>query len=184
MTVEEVLDQLLGTLDRCGVPYMVAGSFASNIHGIPRATYDADIVVELDRPQLPVLLKALENDFYCSEEAAREALARRSIFNLIHFETGFKIDLILKKARAFSQQEFARRLTARLAGKPRWFASPEDVILTKLEWSRQGESERQFQDALSVARIQGDALDHAYLERWAAQLGLSDLLARLFASLV
>jgi hypothetical protein len=183
MKVEEVLDRLLGTLERCRVPYMVAGSFASNLHGIPRATYDADIVVELDRPRLVRLVADLQAEFYVSEEAARDALARRSVFNLIHFETGFKIDLIVKKDRAFSREEFGRRIPARLAGAERWFASPEDVILTKLEWSKLGESERQFADALSVARVQGEALDRAYLERWARALGLQDLLERLLGSL-
>lgn len=183
MTIEQILDLLLGTLERCGVPYMVAGSFASNIHGIPRATYDADVVVELTVPRLVALLGELEDSFYVSEEAAKDALARRSIFNLVHFETGFKVDLIVKKARSFSVQEFERRVPVDLAGKERWFASPEDVILTKLEWAKLGESERQFQDALSVARVQAEALDRAYLKRWAKALGVIDLLDRLVASL-
>lgn len=95
----------------------------------------------------------------------REAVSRiEGMFNVIHLETGFKIDLIIRKSRPFSRAEFARRLTAEMAGRPRWFASPEDVILSKLEWSKMGNSERQFLDALNVARVQGRSLDRAYLD--------------------
>jgi hypothetical protein len=115
-------------------------------------------------------------------DAAQEALFSRGMFNVIHRETGFKIDLVVRKKRPFSQEEFSRRMSATFAGKQRWFASPEDVILTKLEWSKLGESERQFNDALNVARLQGPRLDRDYLQRWATDLGIQALLARLFAA--
>ena len=179
MTVELVIECVIKAFEHCGIPYMVAGSFASNIHGVPRATYDADIVVELNAKKVDCLQKELGEAFYMSIEAAKEALARQGMFNLIHFETGFKLDLITRKNRPFSHEEFSRKMQVPFAGKERWFASPEDVILSKLEWSKIGQSERQFGDALSVAQIQGDSLDLVYLQRWAAQLDLSDLLSRL-----
>jgi hypothetical protein len=162
---------------------MVTGSFASNMHGVPRATYDADIVIDVDRQLLDKLLESLGTEFYLSPEAAREALARERMFNIIHLETGFKVDLIIKKKRAFSQEEFARREKANYLGEPRWFATAEDVILAKLEWSRLGYSERQFIDAVNVARIQGEKLDRTYLEKWARDLDLEHQLERLFLQL-
>ena len=179
MTPEDALALLLSKLDACKIPYMIAGSFASNMHGLPRATQDADIVIEADRASLERFLESLGQDFYKSEEAAREALLRRQIFNVIHLETGFKIDLIIRKSRPFSETEFSRRQSAFYLGTTRWFATAEDTILVKLEWSKQGESERQFNDALNVAKVQRHNLDRSYLRKWASELDLSDLVDQL-----
>jgi hypothetical protein len=105
------------------------------------------------------------------------------MFNVIHLETGFKIDLIVRKSRAFSNEEFSRRRPAIVSGQARSFASPEDVILSKLEWSMLGNSERQFHDALNVARVQAGTLDREYLTRWAEDLGIAELLMRLLQKL-
>ncbi|MFP3869813.1 MAG: hypothetical protein ACLFVT_02890 [Syntrophobacteria bacterium] len=183
MTPEEALQLALSKLDECSIPYMVTGSFASNMHGVPRATYDADVVIDVDRQLLEKLLESLGEEFYLTPEAAREALARERMFNIIHLETGFKVDLIIKKKRAFSQEEFARREKANYLGEQRWFATAEDVILAKLEWSKLGCPERQFVDALNVATIQGEKLDRKYLEKWARALDVEHHLERLFLEL-
>ena len=183
MNQEEVLALVLDTLDRCGVAFMVTGSFAGNLHGLPRATQDADVVVEGEWLQLERFIAELGRDFYASRDAAHEALDCEGMFNVIHLETGFKVDLIVRKSRPFSREEFARRRVAGVGGRPRWFASPEDVILSKLEWSKLGNSERQYLDALNVARVQAGALDRAYLLRWADELGVEHLLERLFSDL-
>lgn len=179
MTQVEVLKRVLDLLDAHGVPYMITGSFASNYHGSPRATQDADIVIEIDAPRLERLLAVLQDEFYVSEEAAHEALQRREMFNVVHFDTGFKIDLIIRKDRPYSEQEFERRQEGDLLGRKAMFASAEDTILSKLEWSSLGASERQSQDALKVALVQGDRLDWAYLNRWAKVIGVEKLLQRL-----
>jgi hypothetical protein len=183
MTPEEALQLVFSKLDECSIPYMVTGSFASNMHGAPRATYDADVVIYVNQQSLEKLLESLAEEFYLSPEGAREALARERMFNIIHLETGFKIHLIIKKSRAFSQEEFTRREKANYLGEPRWFATAEDVILAKLEWSKLGDSERQFIDALNVARIQGERLDRDYLEKWARDLDLEQHLEKLFLEL-
>lgn len=102
---------------------------------------------------------------------------------MVHVETGFKVDFIIRKSRAYSREEFARRRLGALSCNKYWFASPEDVILSKLEWSEAGESERQFRDALGVARIQRDGLDKEYLELWSGRLGLQQQLEKLFEEL-
>ena len=184
MTPEEAVQLALSRLDECSIPYMITGSFASNMHGVPRATYDADVVIDVDQQSLEKLMESLGEEFYLSPEGAREALARERMFNIIHLETGFKVDLIIKKKRAFNQEEFARREKVDYLGEPRWFATAEDVILAKLEWSKLGDSERQFTDALNVARIQGEKLDREYLEKWARDLDLEQHLERLFQDLL
>jgi hypothetical protein len=157
---------------------MPTGSFASNFHGVPRMTQDADLVVELGEAPAPLLVAALDRDFYVSEEAIRDAVRRRGMFNVIHLETGFKVDIIVRKARPFSEEEFRRRVPGALAGRPVSFASAEDTILSKLEWARAGNSDRQYHDAVGIVNVQGRQLDIAYLEKWAAELGLLDLLHR------
>ncbi len=180
MTFEEALKLLLSKLDECGIPYMITGSFASNIHGLPRATQDADVVIEVEPEPLERFLKSLGPAFYRSVEAAMDALAREQMFNVVHLETGFKVDLIVRKSRPFSRIEFSRRQPAFYLGENRWFASAEDTILAKLEWSKMAGSERQFSDALNVAKLQKEELDHAYLETWARELDIADLLEKLF----
>jgi len=175
MTPEEVLQEVLSRLDQCGIAHMITGSFASNAHGVPRATYDADVVIESDRQTL----ESLRSEFYASPEAAKEALARRHMFNIVHLATGLKIDFIIRKARPFSEEEFRRRRQLAFLGTLHWFATPEDVILSKLEWCKVGSSERQFADAVGVARVQRDSLDWTYLGKWAQELGVQELLDRL-----
>jgi len=179
MTSEDGLKFLLSKLDECGIPYMITGSFASNIHGLPRATQDADIVIEVEQKTLERFLESLGSAFYRSPEAAMDALDREQMFNVIHLPTGFKVDLIVRKSRPFSRMEFSRRQPAFYLGANRWFATAEDTILSKLEWSRMSGSERQFNDALSVAKLQSDNLDRAYLEKWAKELDILNLLEKL-----
>lgn len=180
---EEALTRLLDILDQAAVPYMIVGSFASNLYGVPRATQDADVVVEVTASCLKRLVPLLEQGFYVSEEAAREALAWERSFNVIHYETAFKVDLIIRKNRAYSREEFRRRRRFRVFGRECWFASAEDTILSKLEWAKMGESERQFRDAVAVARVQSGSLDTEYLRRWAQELGVERELDRLFSLL-
>ena len=116
---------------------MIAGSFASSHHGLPRATNDADIVVDPSPEALDALLAALAADgYYADARTAREALRARRLFNVIDPETAFKVDLIVRKERPFSREEFARRERRDLGGLAVSIATPEDTILSKLEWAR------------------------------------------------
>jgi hypothetical protein len=179
MTQEEFLAEMARRLEAAGVPYMVAGSHASSYHGRPRATQDVDLVIDPSPQQLDEFLKLLGEPYYVSPEAAREALRRRSMFNVIHFAEGWKADLIIRKDRPFSAEEFRRRQAGNLHGHSLPLASAEDVILTKLEWNRISPSERQVRDALNVAVAQWPRLDRDYLRTWAADLGVAEGLEEL-----
>lgn len=170
----EVLARIAAALDAAGIPYMVAGSFASGVHGIPRTTRDLDLVIDPDRNSLRALLAGLDDaTYYVDHDAARDALAVRGQFNVIDIETGWKIDLVIRKIRPFSREELARRKAYVLDGVAAYVASPEDTILAKLEWAKQGGgSERQLRDCADIVGVQGDALDRAYIEKWAAELGV------------
>lgn len=174
----DFLRRLVAHLDAAGIPHMVAGSVASSVHGEPRSTQDLDLVVDPSAAALGALLRALpESEFYVSEEAARQALRSRRQFNVIDLATGWKADLILRKDRPFSLSEFARRQPATVLGAAVCIASAEDVVLTKLEWAKKGGgSERQLRDVRGILAAHA-SLDTAYLDRWAKELGVGDLLA-------
>lgn len=178
---EEVLSEVAARLEQCGIDYMIVGSFASNLHGKPRTTHDADMVIEIDTPRLEKLAQALGDDFYFDVEATRDAIKKNIMSNVLHYESGLKIDLFVRKNRAFSRSEFQRRLQKDfLLGRPCWFATAEDTLLAKLEWSKMGASERQYEDAVNIAKVQGENLDRDYVHRWAPELQVDDLLLRLF----
>lgn len=179
MIPEEILKIVVEKLEDCGIAYMIVGSFASNIHGKPRTTHDADMVVEINESGIEKFAQALGNDFYFDVETAKDAVRKKFMCNILHYDTGFKIDMIIRKNRAFSFSEFKRKELDDLLGRQYWFATPEDTILAKLEWSKIGESERQFNDAVNIAIVQKGNLDFDYLHYWAADLKLGDLLNNL-----
>lgn len=175
MSAGDLLRRLIGKLDAAGVPHMVAGSFASTYHGVPRSTRDIDIVIDPSASSLDVLLASLpEEDYYVDGDVARDALQRRAYFNVIDMATGWKVDLIVRKERAFSVEEFQRREPAELLGARVFVATAEDAIVSKLEWAKLGDSERQLADASGIVRSCADRLDRAYVEYWVAALGLTE----------
>jgi hypothetical protein len=170
MNQEAFIARVTSHLEASGITYMVAGSVASALLGEPRSTPDVDIVMDPTADQLQRLVQALGSDYYISPEAAQEALQHRSMFNLIDFANGWKADLIFRKDRPFSREEFSRRRAVPYGGGQLWIASPEDIILSKLEWAKITPSERQLRDALGVAVTQWPQLDQGYLRHWAREL--------------
>ena len=180
MSSGDLLGRVSRALDTAAVPYMVVGSFASTYHGRPRTTQDLDVVIDPTAASLAAFLSQLdEASYYVSQEAARDALERRGMFNVIDLATGWKVDLIVRKARAFSEEEFRRRRPARILDLDVLVATAEDTVLAKLEWAALGESERQLRDVQGVIDVRGDKLDVEYLERWALVLGVSESWQRL-----
>lgn len=178
MSASELLREVVAALDGAGVPYMLVGSFASTSHGAPRATQDIDVVIDPSPAALDRFLDAFDAERVYVSSSAHAALATRDQFNLIDTTTGWKVDLIVRKDRPFSVGEFARRQSARMLGIDVSVATAEDTILAKLEWSAMGQSDRQVADAATVLTVGADALDHEYLDHWAAELGVTDLLQR------
>ena len=169
-------------LDRLGIAYLVRGSLASAAYGFPRTTIDADLVIDPTRGQVDGLREALQDDFYVSRDAMAEALKERDSFNAIHLSSGFKIDFFILGQNAFDRESFERRRPFKLdlAEEGLFLSSPEDAVLRKLEWFRKGGevSEQQWRDVIGILLVQQGRLDDAYLKRWAAVLGISDLLER------
>ena len=173
-----MLRALGDALDGAEIPWMVAGSVASSTWGEVRSTQDIDVVVVATRSSLVRLCQALPAErWYADLDMAIEAAKRRSMFNVIDLETGWKVDLIFRKGRAFSRAEFDRRRRATVDGVEVWIAAPEDVLLAKLEWSKAAGSERQLRDAAGIVAVQRDALDGEWLRHWAKELDVEAELA-------
>ena len=135
---------------------------------------DIDLVIDPTAAQLRAVVNALTGTgVYISSAAAEEALAHRSMFNVVDTRSGWKVDLIIRKLRAFSETELGRRQSAEYDGCPLWVASAEDVIVAKLEWAKHGGSARQLEDVVALIRIQSEGLDRAYIEHWVTELGLT-----------
>ena len=173
-TQKDFLQRLVKMLDDNGIPYMFSGSIGSGFHGQPRSTNDADLIIDPSNKNLILFVRSLGPDYYVSEETAIQALNDNSMFNIIDIQTGWKADLIIRKKRAYSKQEFSRRKNENLMGMSLWVLSSEDSILSKLEWSKGRESETQFKDALGVMIVQWDSLDFDYMKKWAKELQIED----------
>ena len=181
MTPEDrALADVVEALKRQGVDYMVTGSVASSYYGHPRTTHDADVVIDPTRAQLTELVRDLEAaGFYADADAAAEALRERRQFNVIQIESACKIDLIIRKDRPFSAEEFSRRTATDLPfGRNIALVTAEDSVISKLEWaSRGGTSERQLRDIAGILEL-NPGIDRAYIERWVAALQLETLWQR------
>ena len=173
---------IVEALEQVGVPYYIGGSVASSFYGLPRLTIDVDLVADLRLEHVQPLVKVLQATYYIDDDMIQDAIRWRSSFNMIHQDTILKVDVFIPKSRLFDQEELNRVQTKVVEGNDRLFyvASPEGTILNKLEWYRMGGevSDRQWNDILGVLKVQGTALDMDYLQRWAADLNVTDLLER------
>ena len=165
-----------------GVDYRIRGSVASSALGVGRSTFDIDLVADLPRQHVDAFVARLGEAYYADGDMIRDAVLRRSSFNVIHLATMMKLDIFILKHRSFDLAACERVTRSPLGDEDRIFplTTAEDIILHKLEWFRLGDgvSERQWHDILGVFRVQAGALDRDYLERWAGELGVADLLQR------
>lgn len=176
------LKRVIERLEKGSIPYMLTGSMALNFYGHPRATNDLDIVIEVNERDEDRLVGLFEKDYYIVRETVRQALARGALFNIIDNESVFKIDLIVRKSTSYAEQQFARRKLEPFLGLRAYVITPEDLILAKLDWSRESLSEIQERDIRNLIRILSKELDYSYMEKWAADLGALDRLRSLYAS--
>jgi hypothetical protein len=170
-------------LEQLGVRYFISGSLASTLYGVVRTTMDSDVVADLKQQHIGDLVSSLENEFYIDEDMISAAVRQRSSFNIIHRDSFFKVDVIIPELRPYLNFQFTRAQRQVLSLEPEiqaMVASPEDIVLAKLEWYRMGGEvfERQWRDVVGILGVQAGLLDMSYLNRMAEELGVKDLIQK------
>jgi len=177
MEQNELLLYTVGVLDELKILYMVCGSLASSAYGHPRLTNDIDIVADIYPEHISSLLQKFPaEEFYLSEDALRQAIQTRDQFNIIHPSSGYKLDIFICGLDTFGRSQIKRRRRLQvMENQAVYFASPEDVIIKKMDYFKTGESERQFRDIVGILQICGDQLDYDYIRIWAQKFGLMEI---------
>ena len=178
-----VAAQVAAALEQVGVPYLIGGSLASTLHGEPRATFDVDVAAHLELQHVDALIEALGDEYIVDRDGLVEAVERSSMVNLVRLAPMTKVDLYVRPREGLFAAEIQRATRVRLLEDPPaegFVATPEDTVLQKLRWYRQGEevSDRQWRDVLGVLKAKRNSLDRAYMTTWAQELGLDGLLQR------
>ncbi|MBI5970174.1 MAG: nucleotidyltransferase [Deltaproteobacteria bacterium] len=173
MTEADVIKEVARRLDGAGIGYMITGSVAANFYSIPRMTRDVDIVVELSEKDARRVFELFKEDFYADMDAMASAVKERGMFNVIHLEAVVKIDFIVRKDDPYRIGEFDRKRRILFEGAPLYVVSPEDLILSKLFWARETESEMQMNDVKNLMKSV-KVLDYEYLEKWAGIIGVRE----------
>ena len=169
----ELLKTVTQLLDEKGIGYMISGSLAFNVYCIPRMTMDIDIVIELDKDNLNDFLEIFSEGYYLNEETVKQEIGRKGMFNVIDHRSGLKIDFIIRKNTEYRQLEFSRKIRKVLDDIPVWLVSAEDLIISKIEWIQQLQSDKQIGDIKMLLTLPG--IDRKYIVSWCEKLNLKTL---------
>jgi hypothetical protein len=169
-----VLKSVAARLGEAGIPYMVTSSIAANFYAVPRMTRDIDLVVELSERDVDRVTQLFQQEYYIDRDMVQRAVRDHAMFNMIHNALVVKVDCVVRKETAYRREEFARRRAISVADQQVFIVSPEDLILSKLDWAKESRSQMQLDDVRNLlGSVQG--LDTVYLNRWADRLGLTTL---------
>ncbi|MGI8468635.1 MAG: DUF6036 family nucleotidyltransferase [Pyrinomonadaceae bacterium] len=175
-----ILHDFADKIERLGINYMLTGSMAMLKYSVYRYTADIDVVVELKNRDAPKIIEIFEPDYYVPHDSVSRAISNRRMFNVIHQETAFKIDCVIKKTGEFQENAFNRRERTDFYGREIWIITKEDLILSKLWWAKDNRSEKQLTDVKNLLR---NEIDTDYIENWAQKLSVSDLLKQCLAEM-
>ncbi len=173
----DVARHVIESLESLDIAYMVVGSYGSGACGEPRFTQDIDIAVALSLDDVRKLVKAFApSEYYISMEAATEAVAHGGQFNLIHGASGSKVDFMVVGRDAWGSAQLARRRRIELpSGLTAYVAAPEDIIISKMAYYREGGSEKHLRDITGILKVSGEEVDRCYVSQWAEELGLTEI---------
>jgi hypothetical protein len=179
MEAESLTLEVIDVIEREQIPYMLVGSFSSNLFGVPRSTKDLDVVVELGSRSIHDIARHLDARFHLPPQMAFESVTGTARHIIDVQGTQFKIEIFRLSGDAHDQERFRRRLQVPWKGRLVWVPSPEDVIVMKIRWLAGLRRNKDFDDSLQVATIRRDTLDWAYMERWCQVHGTSEILAEI-----
>lgn len=167
----ELLKTVTAWLDQKKIPYMVSGSLAFNIYCMPRMSMDIDFVIELNQANVNDFLEIFKSGFYIDEETVMEEIKRKGMFNVIDHGSGLKMDFIVRKDSEYRRLEFSRKIKKYIDDIPVWTVSPEDLIISKIEWIQQLHSDKQSNDISMLLNTRG--IDREYITNWCNKLKLN-----------
>lgn len=183
MTADEAVVAVLDALEAGGVPYMIVGSLASNFHGIPRSTRDADFVVEVPPGNLEHLDRALPPGLTLQRQGSFEAVTGTTRYLIELAGSPFVCELFVRSDDAHDRERFSRRQRVRILGRVAFVATAEDMIVTKLRWADAARRSKDIEDIRNIIAVRGPDLDWAYVRRWAAEHGTAGLLEQIRGSI-
>lgn len=166
-----LLKQICGELDKQELLYMISGSLAMNVYATPRMTRDIDIVIELAEKDIEKFIQIFKDNFYIYKPTVEEEVKRKGMFNVIDHQTGYKADFIILKDNAYRQLEFSRRKRTTVLGFEAWIVAIEDLIISKLIWTQELQSNRQIDDIQNL--LENPTIDKEYLLFWCTKLKLN-----------
>lgn len=182
MSQEEVLRHVIEVFNDAKIVYMLTGGIAVSYYGRPRFTHDVDFVVQALQDDASVFENAFQRDFYVSREGIVDAIQHHTMFNLIHNDTGLKIDCWVVKNNAYGRAALSRRVKSIILDVEAYISTPEDLILAKLDWFKASGTQKHFDDVIGIIQLQADHLDMDYLNAWTNNLALGELLEKAFES--
>jgi len=182
MGVPDFMRLVIATLEELEIPYAVTGSWATMQYGEPRSTQDTDILIDPTLDQLRSFVAKFQDTAMAELDAALDAFRNSEMFNIIDYETLDKVDLIHLKKTAYERKKFSRRNRIVFMGLPMYFVTAEDSILSKLEWMKESESERQLRDVVGTMLSQWETLDWDYLRHWVERLGIETVFEKALQS--
>src|SRR6267378_6671828 len=165
----DILRDVTQRFDKAGIQYMLTGSFALNYYAEPRMTRDIDIVVALTPEDADSVVALFEDDYYVPRNAVVRAITNQTLFNIIHSESIFKVDCIVRKNTEYRRLEFERRQQVEVDEIKIWIVSKEDLIISKLYWAKDSSSEFQLRDVKNLLK---SGYDTVYLKTWTKKLEL------------
>ncbi len=168
--ITDLLKRVTNSLEIKDIPYMLSGSLALNAYTVPRMSLDIDIVIELHEEHLLDFFEIFKDDYYINENTVKEEIKRRGMFNVIDHKTGFKVDFIIKKETEYRKHEFSRRIRESISDFDVWIVSPEDLVISKIDWIQQYQSDKQINDIQNLLSI--STIDLNYIKLWCNKLNL------------
>ncbi len=166
----KLLEKVCKSIEKQGIPYMLSGSLAMNTYTVPRMTRDIDIIIGLKSSEVDKFAEIFKEGFYIYKEGIRDEVKRRGMFNVIDYESGHKIDFIVRKNSEFHINEFERRKKTGAFGFDLWIVSIEDLIISKLQWIQDIQSDTQLNDIKNL--LENPIVDKEYLTEWIKKLNL------------
>lgn len=174
MIQEDIFIKVINKLFQIKIPYMLVGGVAAIAYGKPRTTHDIDLVVEINEKNIPEMVEVFEKEFYISEEGIKDAILHKTMFSVIHPESGIKLDFWILHRSEYDLERFKRRREIKIFEQEVYITSPEDVIIRKLLWYKESDIDKHLDDAFGVLEIQYNNLDFPYIEKWVKELNIDE----------